>query len=56
MAKIASEAARSLVGFFQRVAARVIWLGIWSVVWVPLLGVVLFLVRRGIRQARKAQE
>lgn len=55
MAKIASEAARSLVGFFQRVAARVIWLAIWAVVWVPLLGVVLFLVRHGIRQVRKGQ-
>ena len=56
MAKIASEAARSLIGFFQRLAGRVIWLGIWSVVWVPLLGVVLLLVRRAIRQVRKAQE
>jgi hypothetical protein len=56
MAKIASEAARSLVGFFQRVAGRIIWLGIWSVVWGPLLGVVLLLVRRAIRQVHKAQE
>ena len=56
MAKIASEAARSLVGFFQNLSGCVIWLGIWAVVWVPLLGVVIFLVRRGIRQARKAQE
>jgi hypothetical protein len=55
MAKIASEATRSLIGFFQRVAGRIIWLGIWSVVWVPVVGAVLFLVRRGVRQVRKGQ-
>jgi hypothetical protein len=34
--KEASDAARSLVGFLQSVWSNAIWLGVWSVVWLPL--------------------
>ncbi len=54
--KVASEATRRLVGFFQNLTARIIWLGIWAVVWVPLVAVAIFLIRRAVRQARKAEE
>jgi hypothetical protein len=56
VAKVASEATRRLVGFFQNLTARIIWLAIWSVVWVPLVAVAIFLIRRALRQARKAQD
>jgi predicted nuclease with TOPRIM domain len=54
IAKIASQATRGLVGFLQGLSKCIVWLGIWSVVWVPLLLLVLFLARRAIRQFRTA--
>jgi hypothetical protein len=54
IAKIATQATRGLVGFLQGLSKCIVWLGIWSVVWVPLLLVILFLVRRAIRRFRTA--
>jgi len=33
--KIASDAARSLIEFGQNLWSVVIWIGIWSAVWLP---------------------
>jgi len=54
IARIASQATRGLVGFLQGLSKCIVWLGIWSVVWIPLLLVILFLVRRVIRRFRTA--
>lgn len=35
--KIASDASRSLVGFSQSAWSVAIWMGIWAVVWAPIL-------------------
>jgi len=56
VAKVASEATRRLVHFFQSLTARIIWLGVWAVVWVPLLAVAIFLIRRAMRQTSKSEE
>lgn len=45
-AKIATQAMRSLVEFGQRIWTRAIWLGVWSVVWLPILVVAWLVVRR----------
>ncbi len=46
--RVASHAARSLVGFGQGLWAFTIWLGVWSVVWAPAI-VLLWLVYRYVR-------
>ncbi len=45
-AKVVSEAVRSLIVLGQSIWVRVIWWGIWSVVWVPCLAVAWLLYRR----------
>jgi len=54
--KIASEATRSLVGFLQNLTGTLVWLAVWAVVWVPIVIVVILLIRRGLREARKAEK
>jgi hypothetical protein len=47
--KEASDASRSLFTFLREVWTTVIWIGIWSVVWAPLLFVTGWTVRRAWR-------
>jgi hypothetical protein len=43
--KEATDATRSLVGFLRDVWSVVIWVGIWSVVWLPMLVIGLVFIR-----------
>ncbi len=49
-ARVATDASRSLLEFAQGVWARLIWLGIWAVVWLPL-GIVVLVVGRRVYRA-----
>ncbi|MCX6361288.1 MAG: DUF4349 domain-containing protein [Armatimonadetes bacterium] len=49
--QVASDAGRSLVGFARSIWSMVIWVAIWSPVWALLVGLVVWLVRRGRRPA-----
>ena len=48
--EVASDAVRSLVAFAQQIWVVVIWVGIWSPVWVIFPLIVWYLIRRGKRQ------
>lgn len=52
--KVASDAARTLVAFAQWIWSIVIWVGVWSALWVPLTFLIWVAHRRG--QARKARQ
>lgn len=39
-------AVRSLIGNLQRIGSLLIWLGVYSVIWLPLLIIIWFLLRR----------
>ncbi len=51
--KIATDAGRSLIGFLQGVWSNVIWLGIWSIVWLPPVVLAAWFLRREIRRNRR---
>lgn len=51
-AKVVSEAVRSLIGLGQGLWVRAIWLGVWSVVWVPC-ALAAWLLYRRLRRAFK---
>ncbi|MBI4560147.1 MAG: DUF4349 domain-containing protein [Candidatus Hydrogenedentes bacterium] len=44
--QVASEATRSLVAFARVLWTRLIWVGVWSAVWLPLLLIVWTIIRR----------
>lgn len=47
--KVAGEASRSLIGFLQSVWSVVVWLAVWSPVWLVCGGVFWVVVRRYVR-------
>lgn len=49
--QVASDAGRSLVCFARSIWSMVIWVAIWSPVWALLVGLGVWLVRRGRRPA-----
>ena len=51
--KVFSEATRSLVGFGRVLWVKVIWLLVWSPVWVPLAAIAYLIYRRHIKPALK---
>jgi len=51
--KVASDAVRSLVQFAQGIWTRLIWVGVWAVVWLPPLVVIWFVLRRVRKAATK---
>jgi hypothetical protein len=52
-AKVATEAVRSLVGFGQTVWYFVIWVAVWSPVWLFLILALWLVRRRELRRAAK---
>ncbi len=48
-AKEFSEATRSLVEFGQHIWVRIIWLGVWAIIWIPCL-LILWLIARRVRR------
>ncbi len=49
-------AVRSMVGFVRNLAEAVIWIGVWSVVWIPALAVYIFVRKwRAKRKTTKTQ-
>lgn len=51
-AKVLSDAVRSLVDFARAVWSLLIWIGIWSVVWLPLLILAWYVARRKVGMHR----
>jgi hypothetical protein len=51
--KVATDAGRELIGFLQGVLSMVIWLGIWAIVWLPPVGLFVWLVLREKRRNRR---
>lgn len=46
VAGVFGEAWRSLAGLGQRVVVVLVWVGVWAIVWIPLLVVLVYLARR----------
>jgi hypothetical protein len=51
-AGVASEATRSLVAFAQGLWSLIIWLGVWAVVWLPIVALLIYLIKRSIHSGR----
>ncbi len=47
-----SEASRSLIGFMREMWTKVIWLGVWAIVWVPIAFVIIVIGRNIIKKKR----
>ena len=50
IASVFTDASRSLIEFLRGVMAIAVWVGVWGVVWLPVLGVA-YLVYRRTRRA-----
>src|SRR6185503_15131936 len=46
--KVASDATRNLVEFGQNLLSIAIWIGVWAIVWVPIVLLFWYALRRGI--------
>jgi len=51
---VLKQAVRSLLANLYAVGRALIWIGVYSVIWVPALAVVIFLRKRGKRSSRRS--
>lgn len=54
--KVASDATRSLVEFSQNIWSMLIWLGVWSLLWFPLIVLVRWLVIKRLSGGKSTKQ